>query len=295
MREFFAQRGVLEVETPLLSASTVTDPHIEALALPEEDGPIRYLQTSPEYAMKRLLASGTGPIFQICKAFRAGEKGGRHNPEFTMLEWYREGLDHHALMVEVEDLVRSYLDREPAVRLSYSDLFEEALGINPHQLSDRALSELALSRIDTSFRCADRGVWLNLLMTELVEPTLVERGLVFVYDYPAEQAALARLGKDFAGNTVAHRFELYVDGVELANGYYELGDYEELNRRFEQDNLDRSALGRPSRPVDDRLLAAMMHGLPSCSGVALGVDRLLMLERDATSISEVLAFDWDRS
>jgi lysyl-tRNA synthetase class 2 len=296
LRDFFRQHGVLEIETPLVSRFSVTDPHIDALAVvcAEADNH-RYLQTSPEYAMKRLLAAGSGSIYQICKAFRAGESGGRHNPEFSMLEWYRVGFDHNALMAEVEALVCGYLGRSAAVHITYRELFQNHLGVDPLLASDDVLRTLARERVDTSFDAADRDTWLDLLLTELIEPKLAELGLVFIYDYPVTQAALARLGETSDGVQVAHRFELYVDGLELANGYHELCDPIEQRRRFARDNQVRVGLGKPAREADPSLLAALDAGMPDCAGVALGIDRLLMLKLGVESVHDVLTFDWMKS
>jgi lysyl-tRNA synthetase class 2 len=296
LREFFSERGILEVETPLLCSSGVTDPAIEPLMV--EQGvslcQSRYLQTSPEYAMKRLLAASGEPVFQIGKAFRDGESGARHNPEFTLLEWYRPGYGHHQLMDEVADLVRLCLGERPLHKRSYRQLFLDMLAIDPFTASVDQLQAVAREQLDPGTLSGDRDLWLDLLMSHLIEPQLAALGMCFVYDYPASQAALSRLvpADDVI---VGQRFELYVDGMELANGYFELTDADEQRRRFEQDNIRRREYGLSERPLDERLLAAMSHGLPSCSGVALGVDRLLMLVTGVTDIREVLAFDWERS
>jgi lysyl-tRNA synthetase class 2 len=293
IRGFFAEREVLEVETPLLCRGTVTDPALEPLAVTLADGGTRYLQTSPEYAMKRLLAAGSGPIFQLARAFRAGEAGNRHNPEFTLLEWYRPGMDHHQLMTEVAALVERCLDLRGFGKTSYRDLFSSVVGLDPFTAPTGQLELAARRDIDVGFHSDDRDVWLDLLMSHRVEPTLAGRGLQFVYDYPLSQAALAR-AESLGGVEVGCRFELYVDGLELANGYYELADAGEQRRRFAADNARRQRLGLPVRAPDEQLLAALAHGLPECSGVALGVDRLLMLRQGVGDIREVLAFDWSR-
>jgi lysyl-tRNA synthetase class 2 len=296
LRQFFAERGILEVETPLLCDSGVTDPAIEPLMV-EQGASLhrpRYLQTSPEYAMKRLLAAYGEPVFQIGKAFRDGEAGARHNPEFTLLEWYRPGFGQHQLMDEVTDLVRRCLGERPLHKRSYRQLFLEFLGIDPFTASIDQLEAVARKHLDPGTLSGDRDLWLDLLMSHLIEPQLAAPGMCFVYDYPASQAALSCL-VPVDDVIVGQRFELYVDGMELANGYFELTDADEQRRRFEQDNLRRREHGLSERPLDERLLAAMTHGLPSCSGVALGVDRLLMLVTGVTDIREVLAFDWERS
>ena len=296
IRAFFASRDILEVETPLLCGAGITDPAIEPLAV--ERGTSlkqrRYLQTSPEYAMKRLLACHGLPIFQLARAFRDGEAGARHNPEFTLLEWYRPGFDHHALMAEVAELVSCCLGERPLHYFSYRHLFLDILALDPFTAALDELQSVARARLDTGTLSGDRDLWLDLLMSHLIEPQLAGRGMCFVYDYPASQAALARI-ETIDGVAVGHRFELYVDGMELANGYFELLDPTEQRERFEQDNLRRREQGLPEHPLDERLLAALEHGLPACSGVALGVDRLLMIASGVADIRKVLAFDWARA
>jgi lysyl-tRNA synthetase class 2 len=296
IRDFFASRGVLEVETPLLCRSGVTDPAIESLRVDRGRSLARprYLQTSPEYAMKRLLASGSGPVYQVARAFRDGEAGSRHNPEFTLLEWYRPGYDHHRLMEETAELVCHCLGQRPHQKCSYRDLFLETLGLDPLQAGLDALERTAREHLDVGGLAGDRDLWLDLLMSHLIEPRLAERGLCLVYDYPPSQAALSRTA-DVDGVLVAQRFELYVDGLELANGYRELTDPEEQRARFERDNVGRREHGLPEHAADEALLAALDQGLPECSGVALGVDRLLMLATGETDIRRVLAFDWERA
>ena len=296
VRRFFASRDILEVETPLLCRRGITDPTIEPLVV-ERGASLsaeRYLQTSPEYAMKRLLASYGQPIFQLARAFRDGEAGTRHNPEFTMLEWYRPGFDHHALMTEVAELVRDCLGERALHSYSYRQLFMEMLALDPFTATAAQLEATARKHMDPGGMEGDRDLWLDVLMSHLLEPQLADRGMCFVYDFPASQAALARIA-DSDGVMVGQRFELYVDGMELANGYFELTDADEQRQRFERDNARRRAAGRPERPLDEYLLAALKHGLPECSGVALGIDRLLMLATGVTDIREVLAFDWDRA
>ncbi|MEZ5523379.1 MAG: EF-P lysine aminoacylase EpmA [Pseudomonadales bacterium] len=289
IREFFQQRDVLEVETPLLGLAASTDVHLASVCA----GDSRYLQTSPEFAMKRLLAAGSGAIFQICKAFRAGEAGRRHNPEFSMLEWYRPGFDHFRLMDEVAELVGSILGISRVRRVSYREAFSDALMIDPHYVADTALVELAYQHC--GYRCEDedRDTLLDLLMSQVVEPRLGRNELTFIYDYPASQCALARVSSDAEGVEVAQRFELYVEGVELANGYLELSDALVQQQRFEADVAERQRRGLPIVPQDQRLVAALQAGLPDCAGVALGLDRLLMLKMGVASIREVIAFPAD--
>jgi lysyl-tRNA synthetase class 2 len=296
LRQFFAVRDILEVETPLLCSSGITDPAIEPLIVERAVSLVQphYLQTSPEYAMKRLLSAQGESIYQISKAFRDGEAGARHNPEFTLLEWYRPGFDHHRLMAEVADLVRHCLGERPLQKRSYRQLFLDVLQVDPFTAAADELQDTARLHLDTGNLSGDRDLWLDLLMSHLIEPRLAELGMCFVYDYPASQAALSQIA-DVEGVSVGQRFELYVDGLELANGYCELTDPAEQRLRFERDNVRRREYGRPERPLDERLLAAMEHGLPDCSGVALGVDRLLMLVTGASDIRDVLAFDWQRS
>ena len=295
VRRFFNDRHILEVETPLLCSSGITDPSIEPFTATcgEPSLPARFLQTSPEYAMKRMLADFGESIFQITKAFRDGELGARHNPEFSLLEWYRPGFDHHQLMQEVADLVQGSLGARPLEKYSYRQLFLERLSIDPFTAPVAELEALARRHLDPGSLSGDRDLWLDLLMSHVLEPQLGNGTLCFIYDYPVSQAALAQVVR--AGDvSVGQRFELYVDSVELANGYCELIDAVEQRQRFERDNALRRERGQSERPVDEYLLAALEHGLPACSGVALGIDRLLMLVAGASHIKDVLAFDWQR-
>jgi lysyl-tRNA synthetase class 2 len=290
IRRFFELRNVMEVETPLLSSSTVTDPHIDAFSLDAGGGSELFLQTSPEYMMKRLLAGGSGAIFQICKAFRQGEHGASHNIEFTMLEWYRPNFNYHELMTEVEQFILALLGPLPSRKLTYRQLFVQYLGIDPYLSDIVEMQALAEANLELSFAHADRDTWLELLFSQLIEPKLVGEGITFVYDYPATQAALAKVAVDESGAEVGQRFELYLGDMELANGYFELDDATEQLRRFNADNEQRVAMGKLERPVDNKLIAAIKHGLPECSGVALGLDRLLMILADASKIDKVLSF-----
>jgi lysyl-tRNA synthetase class 2 len=244
--------------------------------------------------MKRLLAAGSGPIYQICKAFRQAESGSRHNPEFTLLEWYRPGFSLADLMDEVGELASEILGRQDCQRCTYQQLFQDYLQLDPFTTDTASLEIFARERLDISFEPDHRDVWLDLLLSHLIEPQLAERGLLFVYDYPATQAALSRLRED-GEHVVAERFELYVDGVELANGYCELTDATEQAARFARDNELLVQAGSVPRVIDERLLQALEQGLPACSGVALGVDRLLMVLTGADSLAEVISFDWDRA
>jgi lysyl-tRNA synthetase class 2 len=294
IRAYFVEQHVLEVETPVLLHTGVTDPHIDSIVVSEReaDGNLAeyFLQTSPEYAMKRLLAAGSGPIYQISRVFRAGESGRRHCPEFSLLEWYRPGFDHHALMEDVETLLTRLLALEsPAERLSYSAVFQDYLDIDPLRAGIPELRRCAaVNGISIEDPGDARDTWLELLFSHVIEPRLAERRarLIFVHDYPPSQAALARIDE----RGLAARFELYLDGIELANGYHELNDAAEQRRRFERDNHHRRLLGKPVMPVDELLLQALEYGLPDCAGVALGLDRLLMCDTGAGDLRQVMAF-----
>jgi len=297
LRRFFVDRGVLEVETPLLSQGTIPDADIDIFRLPgEADERDRYLQTSPESAMKRLLAAGSGDIFQICKAFRQGEAGRHHNPEFTMLEWYRVGWDHAALMREVAELLGIVLKSDGWQIWPYRALFIELLGVDPlnEHTSLTTLTDLAESRIGLVPDDLDRDAVLDLLMSHCIEPGISDWGLVFITDFPMSQAAMARC-IPIGDVDVAARFECYVNGKELANGYWEQIDPDALAAQLHAENTRRQQRGLPLRPIDERLLAAHRHGLPECAGVALGVDRLLALKLGVESVAGTISFGWDRA
>lgn len=294
MRGFFKQHGVLEVETPVLCASTTSDPNIDSLRsrvmVNGAACPV-YLHTSPEFAMKRLLAAGSGSIYQICKVFRDGEAGRLHNPEFTLLEWYRCGYDHHALMDEVEALLKELLDTGPAQRCTYYEVFHRFTGVDLSHATDAALHRCAVAHglaAATRQPADDRDLYLNFLMSHAVAPRLGHEAPVFVYDFPVTQAAMARIRPGTP--PVAERFELFINGIELANGYHELNNAGEQRRRFEQERSRRRFTGQPVFEADERFLAAIEHGLPDCAGVALGVDRLVMLCAGSGDIDDVLAF-----
>lgn len=288
IRRFFDERNVLEVETPILGRYTVSEPNIESYKLANSDESA-FLQTSPEYAMKRLLAAGLGDIYSLSKAFRVDESGRYHNREFTLLEWYRLGFDDRELARELVDLIESLAPGQTAHFESYATLFELATGLHPELASVAELKAVAHSELDINWRDEDRSLWLDVLFTHLVEPYFGER-LQVVFDYPACQSALARVVPDRQGFPVARRFELYWKGIELANGYWELTNADEQQRRFTQDNQRRSAMALNSVDADTDLLAALAHGLPDCAGVAIGVDRLIMCLADASSIEDVLTF-----
>jgi lysyl-tRNA synthetase class 2 len=295
-RAFLTARGALEVETPALSAAAATDLHLASLGVATPDGP-RFLHTSPEYPMKRLLAAGVGDCFQFTRVFRAGEAGGRHNPEFTMLEWYRVGWDHQRLMREVGELLAELLGPRAArlVVLSYAEAFRAHAGFDPHRASDAEL-RVAATAVGASAASLDRDACLDVIASHAVYPRLGQGCVTVVHDYPASQAALARV-RPATGDepALAERFEVFVAGLELANGYHELGDATEQRARFARDNDSRAARGLPAMPLDEHLLAALASGLPDCAGVALGFDRVVMLALDATRIEEVIAFPWSRA
>ena len=304
IRAFFAARDVLEVETPALSAAASSDPSLESFQSiytgpGAADGKPCYLHTSPEFPMKRLLASGSGPIFQIARVFRQGERGRLHNPEFTLLEWYRPDFDHHALMEEVELLVKQLLKERYSLDeteyLSYGEAFERYVGIDPHQADIESLRQCAARHgLDEVAGLGQyRDAWLDLLLIHKIEPELGQGRLTFLYDYPASQASLARVRK--REPPVAERFELYFNGVELANGFHELADANEQTRRFDRELCTRAEAGQPVLPMDEHLLGALKQGLPDCSGVALGIDRIVMLVSGARSIDEVIAFPIERA
>ena len=298
IRAFFADRDVLEVETPLLASAPATDLHLRALRThftgPGADGGRElYLQTSPEFAMKRLLAAGSGPIFQICKAFRDGEAGSRHNPEFTILELYRPGWDHHRLMDEMDELLADTLGSRTAERLTYAEAFERYADLDVMGVTDDALNHLAGELGAARLEGLSRDDLLDLVLTHTIEPKLGHCQPTFVHDYPASQASLARV-RD-GDPPLAERFEVFAEGVELANGYHELTDPVEQRRRFASDLEARRHHDLPQCPTDERLLAAMEHGLPGCAGVAVGVDRLIMLAAGSREISDVISFPVDRA
>lgn len=296
IRSFFLERDVLEVETPLLASITVPDVYIESIAATVKKGDSSqqgFLQTSPEFFMKRLLASGSGSIYQIAKAFRQEENSKRHNSEFTLLEWYRLSFSLEDLMSELEQLVRELLDCGPIIRLSYRELFQQYLKVDPHAITLAELQDLVRKEMELSGSGFSRTDYLQLLLSHSVEPKLPP--FCFIYDYPKEQAALSVIAEDEQGVAVAKRFELFGRGMELANGYWELSDAAAQRARFEADNAARRAKGLQTREIDERLIAALEHGLPNCSGVAVGVDRLLMLLLAANNIAEVISFDDERS
>jgi lysyl-tRNA synthetase class 2 len=297
IRAFFAARDVLEVETPILSAAGNTEPNIDSFHTRfsghvDAGSAQRWLRTSPEYPLKRLLAAGVGDCYELGRVFRNGEAGGRHNPEFTMLEWYRVGWDHHRLIEETVALVRAALglvQRTADLRVvDYRSLYQQHLGVDPFDASLAQLqAPLASVRIDADGLTRDD--WLDLLMTHCIQPTFDDDRMTVVHDWPASQAALARIRPGTP--PLAERFELYLGAVELANGYHELNDAAEQRARFIRDHAVRAARGDVLPPLDEPLLQAL-PGLPDCAGVAVGVDRLLMAMNRTTRIADVLAIDF---
>ena len=294
IRTFFSERKVLEVETPLLSAAGNTDTAINSMRV--ESTPPRYLRTSPEYPLKRLLAAGVGDVYELGRVFRGGERGQWHNPEFTLLEWYRNGWTYLELADEVVALIRhcgaGRFDDWQVSRITYRDLFLQKTGLDPFHTDTTECASLALERGIHSGPL-DEHQWLDLILTHLIQPALGGERITVVHEYPPEQAALARV---MPGSLpVAERFEVYLGETELANGYQELGDAAEQQRRFEHDNRLRAIRGDDAPPIDQHLIMALQHGLPECSGVALGVDRLLMAILQLDRIDGVLAFPAERA
>jgi elongation factor P--(R)-beta-lysine ligase len=284
IRSFFAERNVLEVETPLFGKSTIPSPNIHSFKIKDF-----YLQTSPEFAMKRLLAMGSGDIYQICKAFRDEECGRLHSSEFTILEWYRVGFDHHQLMNEMDTFFSHILPTtQPAERMTYATAFERYLAVNPHQCSLQDLQKLAKNNhLDVMLgeMTSDFDIWLELLFVNFVEPNLGIDHPTFIYDFPASQAALAKIRQD--KYLVAERFEVYLHGIELANGFHELTDPIVQRQRFADENKQRKIYNLPLIPLDKEFLTALAK-LPACSGVALGLDRLLLIMTKANSLQEII-------
>ncbi|PKG81532.1 elongation factor P lysine(34) lysyltransferase [Colwellia sp. 75C3] len=304
IRQFFAERQVIEVETPALSQGTVTDVYLDAISCkynfladsPADHSTELFLQTSPEFHMKRLLASGYGCIYQIAKAFRHEESGSHHNPEFTMLEWYRIGFDQFALMSEVAELLKVVLGGNKAVFSTYQNIFIETVTVDPLTATFEELVELLNKHeksADWLIEMNDPDLLLQFIFTEIIEPTVGINQPQFIYDFPIAQASLAQRSID--DPRVAQRFECYFKGIELVNGFNELTDANEQVLRFEEDNAKRKNQGLPVKAIDGNFIAALNHGLPPCSGVALGIDRLVMLALDIKNISEVQSFSIERA
>lgn len=304
LRAFFAEKDILEVQTPVLSQAGNTEPTIEIFVTQEHENSAHniqpsFLNTSPEFAMKRLLAAGYGSMYQITPAFRQDEQGKRHNPEFTLLEWYRIDFDHHALMGEVNALVRfvaeDFLKLERSDFFSYQDAMIKFAEVDPFNATNEELRQATIKAgIDAvGMDDAAQDTWLDLIMSEVVEKNLPLNRPVFIYDYPASQAALAKIRK--GKPDVAERFELYINGLELANGFHELSDAEEQAQRFKQQQQQRKESGQQGIPADYHLIEALKHGMPECAGVAIGLERLLMVLTGTEHINEVLTFPFDRA
>lgn len=302
IRQFFAERAVLEVETPLLCSAIGTDPNLDFFTtnyqLPPKQRTL-FLQTSPEFAMKRLLATGSGSIYQICKAFRNGETGRFHNPEFTLLEWYRVGFNLSQLMDEADELIALLFagsSLQTTQRVSYQNLFQQTTGLNALVFSYQDYADYARSSglIDAIAICKhDHVLWLDFIFSHQIQPHLGQNALCMVHGYPACMSSLARNNQD--NPAITGRVELFINGIELGNGYYELSDAKEQKRRFDKEVAARKVLQRPDVVKDERLLAALEAGLPDCSGIAIGLDRLLMLLSNSATIDEVLAFSISRA
>jgi len=303
LRRFFWARDVLEVETPLLGHACGTDAQLDFFSAQYCAPPIQetlFLQTSPEFAMKRLLAAGSGSIYQICKAFRNGESGRYHNPEFTMLEWYRVGFTLTDLMDEIAELIRTvsvpYRTLEAPQRLSYQDVFVQYTGLDPLVFCVEAYSACAQAKNQPEALnlCGDDHVlWLDYIFSHFIQPFLGVNAVCLIYGYPACQSSLARL--NLQNPLVTERVEVFIDGIELGNGYYELSDAQEQKSRFEAEIAERQLKDRPDVVMDERLLAALETGLPECAGVAIGIDRLLMVLSASKNLSEVINFPFDRA
>ncbi len=314
IRTFFYQQQVLEVDTPVLSNATTSDPFIESFSsqyLPLSQsvgGHLLYLHSSPEFPMKRLLAAGSGAIFQVAKVFRQGESGRKHNPEFTLLEWYRPDWDHFQLMTEVEQLLRSlllpHLQLAETEFVTYQQAFENRLNINPHSVTKQQLlacvATEGLANVLDDNEAIDR--FLELLFSHIIEPDLgksktidgkTQAGICFLYHYPQSQASLARIAQH-DDQRVAERFEVFIGGMEIANGFHELNNAQEQRKRFESDNLKRAAMGFQQMPMDEFFLAALEQ-LPDCAGVAIGIERVLMVMKQLTHINEVISFPIERA
>src|SRR3990167_4096160 len=290
IRAFFESRNILEVETPLLCRHTVTDYHIDSFSL---DNKTRFLQTSPEYAMKRLLAAGSGSIYQICKSFRQSESGKKHNPEFTMLEWYRNNFDHHDLIKEIDTFLQLILKTNPAEKISYQNLFLKFLNFDFFKITLNDLKKIIVqNHIEINLDHVDFDMALQILLTHLIEPHLGFENPLFLYDFPVSQCTLAKIREDVF--PVAERFELYINGIEIANGFHELTDSIEQQNRFEKDQSARIKNKKFVPSIDQNLIEAL-NFLPNCAGVAIGLDRILMILSKTNDIRDVICFPWDHA
>lgn len=299
IRQFFREREILEVETPLLSQHTITDIYIESFITEYRSPPLiknYFLQTSPEYAMKRLLAYGLGPIYQICKAFRQGDFGRQHNPEFTLLEWYRPGFNHHQLMDEVDEFLQYTINSLKAEKIAYKECFQRYVNINPFQCHKKELRDFIVEKkllAPQQIIPLDKDTCLQVILSHLIEPHLGKTAPIFIYDFPSTQAALAKIRQE--KTPVAERFELYINGMEIANGFHELSDPIEQRQRFLKDQEYRKINQQFIPDIDERFLEALNNEFPQCSGLALGIDRLLMIHTKTTKIADVITFPWDRA
>jgi len=296
LRAFFAARGVLEVETPLLSRAASSEVHLHSMRVQGPGMSEAYLHTSPELAMKRLLAAGSGDIFQLCKVFRAGEQGSRHNPEFSLLEWYRLGFDMPAMMQETGELLQQLLGSRLSAAplfLSYRQAFTEFAGIDPFAATPGQLQDVYRDKTQRTVQGVGEDDWLDLILSEIVQPALPTERLVFLAGFPAAQASLAKFCPD--DPALACRFEVFAGGLELANGFEELTDADEQAARITAEQAQRQQAGLACLPEDQRFLAALQAGLPACSGVAVGVDRVVMLACGLSRIGQVLSFDFERA
>ncbi len=288
IRDYFSQQQVLEVDVPVIGRTAALDPNLESLAVLASGGTY-YLQTSPEFFHKRLLAQGSGSIYSLTHAFRQGEQGTRHNPEFTLLEWYRVGYDMDALIEDVLSLLHHLKPGRSVSRFSYAEVFQRHLSIDPHQVSDETLNSLVAQHTSYQGQLA-RDAALQLLMSDVVEPQF-PAGITVIHHFPASQAALAQIEKDEEARDIALRFEVFWNGLELANGYQELNDASEQRTRFEAEQRLRAQQGLQVPTIDEKFLR-VLNDIPACSGVALGVDRLLMCLTGAETIQEVQTFPW---
>ena len=301
IRSFFEKRSVLEVETPLLCSATGTDPQLDFFSSVFQCAPKNkemFLQTSPEFAMKRLLAAGSGSIFQICKAFRNGEVGRYHNPEFSILEWYRLDFTLDQLMDEVAELIAQVSGGlvDPVYKINYTEVFQQVTGLNPLLFNQNAYANYAVKNNlnDAVLICADdHAMWLDFIFSYTVQPALANYFLCMVYGYPAIQSSLARINVE--NPAVSDRFEVFIKGIEIGNGFFELADADEQEKRFDQENAVRQKKGLRCVDKDKRFLEALTAGLPDCSGIALGLDRLLMVVSNVPALSDVIAFPFDRA
>ncbi|MCK4841874.1 MAG: EF-P lysine aminoacylase GenX [Methylococcales bacterium] len=303
IRDFFKQRSVVEVETPLMCQATGTDPQLDSFSSLYHFSPKdrqMFLQTSPEFAMKRLLAAGSGSIFQICKAFRNGEFGRFHNPEFSILEWYRVGFSLPQLMDEVAELLLKVLNvkykADDIYKVEYIELFERVTGLNPLVFCQQSYQSYAENNAiaDAINLCGDdHSMWLDFIFSYKVQPTLADQSIYMVYGYPAIQSSLARINQQ--NSAVADRFEVFVNGIEIGNGFFELSDAVEQEKRFDKENKQRQGKGLVLVDKDELFLSSLRAGLPDCSGIAIGLDRLLMAVTGSSSVREVIAFPFDRA